>query len=663
MSGNKIIIGLFVILSVLLVLSCDNNDEPEVIPDKSFQLISARVGTNNLKVNDTVKEMPVDKPVVVEFAAELDTSTVKNNFFLLNEDNEQLDLTYNYLDNFKTISVLPANDLSINTVYTIEIDNLKSKEGAVFPGATFTFKTEQGELILEQVTINEIDLIQTERITGVALKPEIKAVFSHPLNIEQDNNTFIRLTGPGFSVPLDLNLVNENKTIIITPVESLQDFTKFRFILSDDIRSEEGRIFNGFSKEFYTRMDSTPKFPVISQEELLTLIQQQTFKYFYDFAHSESGMARERNTSGNIVTSGGSGFGIMALIVGIERNFISRQEGIDRLDKILTFLENADRFHGVWPHWMNGNTGEVIPFSQLDDGADLVETSFLMQGLLTFRQYLNENEPGEKLLINRINHLWENVEWTWFTQEENVLYWHWSPDFGFEKNLKISGWNEALIVYVLAASSPTYPIEPVVYHEGWTRNGAIKNGNEYYNIELPLGPRLGGPLFFAHYSFLGLDPRNLKDQYADYWKQNKNHSLINWRYCIDNPLNYVGYTEDSWGLTASDDQNGYSAHSPTNDLGVITPTAALSSMPYIPENSLDAAETFYYLLGDRLWGKYGFYDAFNPTEGWHADSYLAIDQGPIVVMIENYRTALLWDLFMSAPEVQNGLKRLGFTFQ
>jgi hypothetical protein len=228
-------------------------------------------------------------------------------------------------------------------------------------------------------------------------------------------------------------------------------------------------------------------------------------------------------------------------------------------------------------------------------------------------------------------------------------------------NHAVRGYNEALITYFLAAASPTHTIDAAVYHEGWADNGGIANSKTFFGINLPLGYDYGGPLFFAHYSFLGLDPRNLQDTYANYWTQNVNHSLINHAYAVENPHNYVGYGDNNWGLTASDNSGGYSAHSPTNDLGVISPTAALSSFPYTPVESMKALKFFYYTVGDRLWGPYGFYDAFNLTEGWTADSNLAIDQGPIIIMIENYRTGLLWDLFMSAPEVQQGMDKLGFT--
>ncbi|SHF43005.1 hypothetical protein SAMN05443144_108156 [Fodinibius roseus] len=413
----------------------------------------------------------------------------------------------------------------------------------------------------------------------------------------------------------------------------------------------------------------------ISEDSLLTLTQERTFQYFWDGAEPNSGMARERfHMNGNypqndkhIVTSGGSGFGIMAIIVGMERNFITDQKGVDRLERIVKFLKEADRFHGAWPHWLNGETGEVKPFGTQDDGGDLVETSFLVQGLLTARQYLRRDGGQEEVfLAAQMDTLWRQVEWDWYTKGgEDVLYWHWSPDYGWEMNFPLEGYNETLITYVLATSSPTHTISADAYHEGWARNGNITADVTTYGYELQLShngaPRYGGPLFWAHYSYLGLDPRGLKDRYADYWQENRNHTLINRQWAVENPHNYEGYGEDLWGLTASYSVNGYAAHRPgEEDLGVISPTAALSSFPYTPEYSMDVLQNFYSNLSGKILGPYGFYDAFSLEDDWFPQKYLAIDQGPIVVMIENHRTGLLWELFMSSPEVQEGLKKLDF---
>ena len=410
--------------------------------------------------------------------------------------------------------------------------------------------------------------------------------------------------------------------------------------------------------------DDVAEVPSLTDEELLDMVQETTFTYFWDFAEPNSGMARERSQDNayggdapHIVTIGGTGFGLASFPTAVERGWISKTEAEDRLVKILDFLEAVPTYHGAFSHWYMGNTAQTRPFGELDDGGDLVETAFLIQGLLICREYFDNDE-----IDSRITALWEAVEWDWYTKGENVLYWHWSPNFAFQKDLQINGWNESLIVYVLAASSPTHSIEPVVYTNGWALNGNMVNNRERYNINLPLGPSYGGPLFFSHYSFIGLDPRNLQDQYANYWEQNTAHTLINYEYAVRNPKNFEGYGENSWGLTASDSKDGYAAHSPTNDLGVITPTAALSSFPYTPEKSMNALRYFYEELGDDLWGEMGFYDAFSEEYNWYADGYLAVDQGPIIAMIENYRTGLPWKLFMQNTEIQNGLDKLNFNY-
>ncbi|EMS31552.1 Periplasmic beta-glucosidase [Mariniradius saccharolyticus AK6] len=422
--------------------------------------------------------------------------------------------------------------------------------------------------------------------------------------------------------------------------------------------------------------DNTGVLDRISDDSLMTLVQYRTFQYFWEGAEPNSGLARERyhvdgnypENDQNVVTSGGAGFGVMAILVGIERGFITREQGLERLEKIVTFLENAETFHGVWPHWWDGETGKVKPFSDKDDGADLVETSFMLQGLLTVRQYFREGSEREKALAERIDKLWRAVEFDWHTKGgEDVLYWHWSPNFGWAMNFPVTGYNECMIMYVLAAASPTHGVSPDAYHKGWNRGGAIKNDSSHQAFGHHLALRhngaeqYGGPLFWAHYSYLALDPRGLKDKYADYWQHNTNHTLINRAWCVENPIGYKGYGPESWGLTASYSVKFYAGHAPgeNSDLGVISPTAALSSFPYTPEYSMQAMRHWYENLGDKVFGKYGFYDAFSETDNWFPQRYLAIDQGPIVVMIENHRTGLLWDLFMSSPEIQDGLRKLG----
>jgi hypothetical protein len=404
----------------------------------------------------------------------------------------------------------------------------------------------------------------------------------------------------------------------------------------------------------------------LSDSALLDVVQRQTFRYFWDFGHPVSGLARERSNKSfdygdEVVTTGGSGFGVMALIVADSRKWISHEQAVDRMVKIVNFLFKANSFHGAFPHWMNGETGKVIPFGRKDDGGDIVESAYLFQGLICAKQYFTANTPKEQRIRDVISWMWGEMEWDWYTREgRDALYWHWSPNNGWAMNFAIHGFNECLITYVLAASAQRYPVGANVYTQGWAQSDFFKNGKTFYGYKLPLGFDYGGPLFFSQYSFMGLNPKGLKDQYADYWEQNKNHTLINYSYCVDNPKKFKGYGPDCWGLTASDNFEGYNAHSPTNDLGVITPTAALSAFPYTPEQSMKALRHFYYDLGDKIWGEYGFTDAFSEQHNWYGKSYLAIDQGPIVVMIENYRTGLLWKLFMSNPDVQHGLTKLGF---
>lgn len=413
-----------------------------------------------------------------------------------------------------------------------------------------------------------------------------------------------------------------------------------------------------------------------AEDSLLTRVQYQTFRYFWDNAEPVSRLARERThmddvypqNDRNVVTTGGSGFGLMAVLVGIERGFVGKEEALTFFQHVINYLDTADRFHGAWPHWLYGETGKVKPFSPKDDGGDIVETAFLAQGLLCVREYFKNGNEKERNLAAKIDTLWRQIEWNWYTNGKNVLYWHWSPTYEWEMNFPIGGYNECLIAYILAAASPTFPIAPEVYHNGWARQGAIKTNRAAYGLPILVdhyeySDDPVGPLFWAHYSYLGLDPRNLKDRYADYWVLNRNHTLIHYRYCNENPKNFLGYGKECWGLTSSYSMIGYAAHHPSNDLGVISPTAALSSFPYTPEESMRFLKFLYAPERDSLIGEFGPYDAFSFQYNWMLPHYLAIDQGPIPVMIENHRTGLLWRLFMQAPEIQNGLKRLGFTYQ
>lgn len=418
----------------------------------------------------------------------------------------------------------------------------------------------------------------------------------------------------------------------------------------------------------------------MTDDELLTMVQQASFRYYWDGAHPQAGLALE-NIPGDpdLVATGASGFGIMALVVGAERGFVTHEQATMRMRQIVGFLERADKFHGAWPHFLSGSTGKVIPlFGKYDNGGDLVETAFLAQGLLVARQYFK----ADRALVDRITALWRGIEWSWYRKEptSNFLLWHWSPDYAFIQDHPLIGWNETMIVYLLAVASPTHGVPGEMYYSGWasqapravqyrrgwgrtTHGDHYANGHTYYGIDLPVAVGSGGPLFFTHYSFLGFDPRAKHDRYANYFDNNRRIAMINRAYCVDNPEKHAGYGAAAWGLTASDGPWGYEAHEPVPriDTGTLTPTGALASFPYTPEASLAALKHFYRDLGDRLWGVYGFRDAINFDQNWVSPIFMGLNQAPIVVMIENHRTGLIWNLFMANPEITAALEQIGFT--
>lgn len=439
------------------------------------------------------------------------------------------------------------------------------------------------------------------------------------------------------------------------------------------VKAVQGNAESPFSK---TVSSSTR---IMTDDELLDMVQEASIRYYWEGAHPNAEMALE-NIPGDpdVVATGASGFGIMALLCGVERGFIPRPEVNRRLRKIAAFLEKADRFHGVWPHFLNGRTGKVMPvFGRYEDGGDLVETAFLAQGLLAARQYFKKDHE----LYDRITRLWEGVEWDWYRApaENAFLYWHWSPDYGRLIKHKLIGWNEVMIVYLLAIASPTHGVPASLYYSGWAsqsdeaaayRSGwgqtaygdHYANGHSYEGIRLDVGVGSGGPLFFTHYSFLGFDPRGIRDKYTNYFRNNRSLALINRAYCRRNPGGFPGYGPDCWGLTASDGPWGYKPHEPSadGDNGTITPTGALASFPYTPQESMQALKHFYRDLGGRLWGEYGFRDAFNQKEAWFSPIFMGLNQAPIAIMIENHRSALIWKMFMDNPEIHPMLDRIGF---
>lgn len=469
------------------------------------------------------------------------------------------------------------------------------------------------------------------------------------------------------NISVSISFTNGDSVLMIQPQSPLTFLTQCTVSVSTTLKSTDNAALSSpFSVTIRTGIDSSSKFPVIPDNALLDSVQKRTFRYFWDYGHPVSGLARDKTNTSELddCSIGGTGFGILSVPVAVNRNFITRSEGLARVQRIVGFLKtNATTFHGAFPHRINGATGRVIEWSPKDDGADLVETSFLMMGLLTARQYFDGADASETALRNDINALYNAVEWAWFKKDnQNALYWLWSPNHNWDITFMIRGWNETLITYILAASSETHTITKEVYDNGFANNGGLRNGQQYYGLTLPLGTAFGGPLFLSQYSFLCIKPTGLSDAYADYEIQTKNHSLINQLYCIENPQNHIGYSDSCWGLTASSSNAGYTNCSPTNDIGVIAPTAALSSFAFTPNESMKALKYFYYTLGNHLWKDYGFVDAFNLNTNpvWIAPQELVYNQLPIIIAIENYRSGLIWDLFISCPEIKAGMRKLGF---
>jgi len=444
-------------------------------------------------------------------------------------------------------------------------------------------------------------------------------------------------------------------------------FYRISAVSTTGAESERSRAVSATTREF-------------SDDELLTMVQEACFRYYWEGAHANAGMALEVLPGDqNLVALGASGFGTMAIVVGAGRGFVAREEAAARMLTIVRFLKGADRFHGAWPHFLDGRTGKVIPyFGRYDDGGDLVETAFLMQGLLTALQYFDRDTPVEREVRETISSLWRGVEWDWYRRSpaDAFLYWHWSPDHGWYIGHPLVGWNETMIAYLLAIASPTHAVPPSLYYTGWAgqsdtaveyrRNWSrttigdhYSNGRDFYGIKLDVGEGPGGSLFFTQFSFLGFDPRGKRDRFTNYYRNNRNIALINRAYCAANPGHYSGYGPDCWGLSAGINSGG-GMPQPNADNGTICCSAALGEFPYTPKESMAALKHFYRDLGAKTWGIYGFYDGFNETEDWFQPVWMGLNQAQIVVMIENYRTGLPWRNFMANPEIGKALAAIGF---
>ena len=532
-----------------------------------------------------------------------------------------------------------------------------------------TDKIESTPLSIKLKSIDSA-IIKKNTFSGSSNLPTIRIRFSDPVNRSTvvSGVVFVNKTFKKNDIPVPVKFLYENhdSTIVIQPISALGYLQCYELKITPSLKSfNDGNLSADFIQDFQTGINPVDKRPRISDEALLDTIQKATFHYFWSFSSETSGLVPDRNTANrDYCAIGATGFGIMTLPGAIERNFITREQGLGRIQKIVTFLMNkATQYKGVFPHYINGVTGAVVADGQLD-GYDLVETSFLMMGLLTVRQYFDATSENEVQLRNDITTLFENVDWKWYTNgNQNALFWSWNTTGGW--GIKLRGWNETMIAYVLAAASPTHGIEKSVYDEGFAGSGSSKDGRTYYGYTLPLGSAgdSGGPIYLSQFSFLGIDPRGLSDAYANYETQTKNHALINHGYCKLNPQNYYAYSDSCWGLTAGATKEGYRQMQPTNDLGYILPSASVASLPYTPEESMKAIKYFYYKLGDILWTDNGFTDSFNLSiyPYWVSLEVFGYDQMNMCCAIENYRSGLIWKLFNRNPEIKMGMKKLGFS--
>ncbi|MCB0586643.1 MAG: DUF3131 domain-containing protein, partial [Phaeodactylibacter sp.] len=495
----------FSFLCLLLIFSCGEGGDGVITPEDKLELSFARLGSQSILNGNAVEG---EGAIYLGFSAPVEITS--SDLFQISTGGQVLDDTESWNAQGNQVSITLNHAWAEGGEYTLKASGrLNSPEASALDELMLTFSILTRPLRVTRIQVDTIvfTLDADALNTDISVSRPMEIAFSHPLGISAQNlKENISIEGRD---KVDFNITALSDTLFqLQFTEELKDFTTHEMVIGSGLGVAAGRDFDQLELTFFTGLSATTDFPIVPDDELLTIVQERTFRYFWDFGHPDCGMARERNTSGNTVTSGGSGFGLMAMVVAVERGFITMQEALSRWEKVIGFLETADRFHGAWPHWINGQTGNVIPFSAADNGGDLVETAFLVQGLLTVRQYLLQEAPQETGLIGRITALWEGVEWNWYTKGQNeALYWHWSPDNEFQINLKIRGHNETQIVYILAASSPTHPIAPEIYNSGYARSGGMANGQSYYGITLPLGSDYGGPLFFAHYSYLGLDPR------------------------------------------------------------------------------------------------------------------------------------------------------------
>lgn len=412
-------------------------------------------------------------------------------------------------------------------------------------------------------------------------------------------------------------------------------------------------------------------------EAVLDDIQRRHFKYFWELTNSVNGLVPDRaNPANNTAASSiaATGFGLTAYIVGVERGFITRQQAAERTLTTLRFFADAPQssastdvtgYKGFFYHFLNRDTGYR---DKADTELSTIDTALLLAGVLSSQSYFDGDNETETEIRELADRLYRAVEWKWAMNGGSKMTMGWSPENGFLPHVW-SGYNEAMILYILAFGSPdaSKKIDGSIWNN-WT---ATYHWDKFHGYDMVNF----SPLFGHQYSHIWVDFKGIRDSYMrgkalDYFENSRRATMSNRAYCIANPKGFKGYGENIWGLTASDGPGGYFGKEGyyargasalwIYDDGTIAPTAAGGSFPFTPEESYNALTAMKKYNGGVLWTQYGFWDAFNPQVDWVAEWWLGIDQGPILIMIENYRTGLVWNLMKKNPYIASGLKAAGF---
>lgn len=421
------------------------------------------------------------------------------------------------------------------------------------------------------------------------------------------------------------------------------------------------------------------------ESPFLDSLSERTFHYFWDLADPVSAQVPDRWPSESFSSIAATGFGLTAYLVGVERGYITRQQAAERVLKTLKFLQDAPKgdsksgvigFRGFFYHFIDMRTG--LRFKEVE--LSTIDTGLLMAGILSCQTYFDGDNNTENQIRAIADALYRAVEWDWALNDKKCMSMGWNPESGF-LDAQWKGYNEAMVLLVMALGSPTHPIPEGSWQE-WTKT--YKWGKYYDQEMVNFGPLFGHQYSHMYIDFRGIQDAYMKEKGIDYFENSRRATYANRAYCINNPSGFTGYSENVWGLTACDgpgnegksDPNisfmGYSARGAAKwyvvDDGTIAPTAAGGSIPFAPEICIPALEEMHNKYGSMIYDKYGFKDAFNLSfprtdgqHGWVDQDYLGIDEGPIVIQIENYRNELVWNLMKKNPYIVDGLKKAGFT--